>query len=769
MKEKNRNTKRFGFIVSMMLIFGLGGLSVPQLAAQVVILNPGSVAGTVTATGQNITKVTVHAIDTDGLFSASASFPFVPPSSGDLSAPSIDYDLTVEGDRNYLLIAEISIAGPGDRSMITPIHGGPSGVFVPIAVPIPGDPPTPPVPLDINVVPGFISGTISTVPPGANEIDSFSINANVFLTAFARNFSNRTFATISPPEPGLSQDYTLLVAPGFTYNENAFITVNGFLLFFGDFLGSEPAPAAGETLVHDFVIPVEATPSTIFGTARLNGLNTNVFSASVTGFIPSPFVSANTLVQADDTYSLDVIAGTWQVQPFFSYTLTVETGTLSGVFGNLRPPRESVVVGVGDNILRDFIIDPGFITGTVTFTGTNTDIDLAQLSARSVSGIGGTMAARVQPDTGEYMYVASPGDWENATFFFQFPYESDPDTSLTSTILQFAFSGALPTVSASVTTPDNLTFGTATVRLLYTVADGSELRSPEIVANRVRGGGDPVITASGRGSSAFTTAGQAIVTLFPGTWNLEAFAIVGVSRTEFGTFSVTAAEGDSVVIGGLSRPTVTVTSPTDGQEVAASSVTVVGTATDDVGISSIFINGLEVSFSSTNNLDDPNEVGFSHEVSLPMGGANTIDVVVQDIDGTLPVTLSLTVFRTTAETTFVNIDIKPGSDPNCFNVNGNGVIPVAILGSADFDVLDIDKASLSFAGLEVRMKGKKGPLCHAEDTNDDGISDLVCQFEDDPTTWTPDSTAEATVTGTLFGGTPFEGTDFICVTTQPVL
>ena len=66
MKEKNRKTKRFGFIVSIMLIFGLGGLSVPQLAAQEVILNPGSVAGSVTATGQNITRVTVHAIDTDG-------------------------------------------------------------------------------------------------------------------------------------------------------------------------------------------------------------------------------------------------------------------------------------------------------------------------------------------------------------------------------------------------------------------------------------------------------------------------------------------------------------------------------------------------------------------------------------------------------------------------------------------------------------------------------------------------------------------------------
>ncbi len=112
----------------------------------------------------------------------------------------------------------------------------------------------------------------------------------------------------------------------------------------------------------------------------------------------------------------------------------------------------------------------------------------------------------------------------------------------------------------------------------------------------------------------------------------------------------------------------------------------------------------------------------------------------------------------------VGIDIKPGSDPNCFNINGHGVIPVAILGSDTLNVLDIDTSALFFAGLEVRMRGKKGPLCHGEDFNGDEFLDLVCQFEDDPTMWTPDSTAEATLAGSLFDGTEFEGTDSICVT-----
>lgn len=111
----------------------------------------------------------------------------------------------------------------------------------------------------------------------------------------------------------------------------------------------------------------------------------------------------------------------------------------------------------------------------------------------------------------------------------------------------------------------------------------------------------------------------------------------------------------------------------------------------------------------------------------------------------------------------VAIDIKPGSDPNCFNINGNGVIPVAVLGAADFDVAEIDLASLSFGGLEVRVRGNKGPLCSVEYSNDDPYLDLVCHFEDDSGSW-ESGDAEATLTGNLFDGTSIEGSDSICIT-----
>jgi hypothetical protein len=108
------------------------------------------------------------------------------------------------------------------------------------------------------------------------------------------------------------------------------------------------------------------------------------------------------------------------------------------------------------------------------------------------------------------------------------------------------------------------------------------------------------------------------------------------------------------------------------------------------------------------------------------------------------------------------IDIKPGSNPNSFNINGNGVIPVAVLGSEAFDVTEIDVSTLSFAGLDVRVKGNGEPQCSIKDTNGDGYDDLVCQFIDDPDNWIPGD-GTATLTGQLNDGTVFHGTDSINV------
>jgi len=114
----------------------------------------------------------------------------------------------------------------------------------------------------------------------------------------------------------------------------------------------------------------------------------------------------------------------------------------------------------------------------------------------------------------------------------------------------------------------------------------------------------------------------------------------------------------------------------------------------------------------------------------------------------------------------VTIDIKPGSDPNCFNNDGHGVIPLAILGSADFDCTQIDPTTCTLSGLTLKIAGKSNKLmAHIEDVNNDGFDDLVLQIEDQDGAFQVGE-AEATLNGNLYeayGGTPIQGTDSICI------
>lgn len=99
----------------------------------------------------------------------------------------------------------------------------------------------------------------------------------------------------------------------------------------------------------------------------------------------------------------------------------------------------------------------------------------------------------------------------------------------------------------------------------------------------------------------------------------------------------------------------------------------------------------------------------------------------------------------------VSIDIKPGKG----NLVCKGTIRVAILGSDNLDVTQIDPSTLSFAELSVRER-KNGELsCRVRDVNHDGYDDFDCRYANDET--------DGTVTGTLLDGTPIEGSDQFCV------
>lgn len=86
----------------------------------------------------------------------------------------------------------------------------------------------------------------------------------------------------------------------------------------------------------------------------------------------------------------------------------------------------------------------------------------------------------------------------------------------------------------------------------------------------------------------------------------------------------------------------------------------------------------------------------------------------------------------------VELDILPGSDENPITLGRPGSIPVAILSDSDFDAsTDVDRASLTFGTTgdeeSLTFRGSGEPACGTEDVNEDGLDDLVCQFDSELT------------------------------------
>jgi hypothetical protein len=115
----------------------------------------------------------------------------------------------------------------------------------------------------------------------------------------------------------------------------------------------------------------------------------------------------------------------------------------------------------------------------------------------------------------------------------------------------------------------------------------------------------------------------------------------------------------------------------------------------------------------------------------------------------------------------ITIDIKPGSSPNSINLGSQGLIPIAILSTEDFDATLIDPDTVELAGAEVAVRGKSNKfMSHMEDVNGDGLLDLVVQVATanlDPTSF---QDGHAILTGETITGLMVQGTDEITIVPQ---
>jgi hypothetical protein len=128
----------------------------------------------------------------------------------------------------------------------------------------------------------------------------------------------------------------------------------------------------------------------------------------------------------------------------------------------------------------------------------------------------------------------------------------------------------------------------------------------------------------------------------------------------------------------------------------------------------------------------------------------------------------------------VPVDIKPQSCRNPLNVGSKGVLPVAILGTADFDVTHVDPATVELVGVSPLRWAMEDvatpyePFVGKEDAYDcteegpDGYMDLTLKFKTQEVVAALGSVNDGDVlvlslTGSLFGGEGFVGEDVVVI------
>ena len=178
-----------------------------------------------------------------------------------------------------------------------------------------------------------------------------------------------------------------------------------------------------------------------------------------------------------------------------------------------------------------------------------------------------------------------------------------------------------------------------------------------------------------------------------------------------------------------------------------------------------------------------------HVIAMGVEGPDGLFAIDLDADGDTDVLSSSTLDSTiawyengSAVELAVALDIKPGSCPNSFNRKSHGVLPVALVGTESFDVMDIDLGTVQLSrsdgvggfvdailpAFEDAATVFDGELCDCHELGGDGVVDLSIKFPSPLVTselqldeFSKNDLVPLDVTGVLLDGTAFRGSDCI--------
>jgi len=117
----------------------------------------------------------------------------------------------------------------------------------------------------------------------------------------------------------------------------------------------------------------------------------------------------------------------------------------------------------------------------------------------------------------------------------------------------------------------------------------------------------------------------------------------------------------------------------------------------------------------------------------------------------------------------VEIDIKPGSECNPVNPTSQGVLPVAVFSSVDFDATDIDSSTVLLAGAPVAQNPDDGGwMIHEQDENGDDLMDVRLHFETEQIDTELLDGEYAMAAGMTYGGLEFQGRDNVTIVPEDI-
>ena len=580
--------KKFALAVAFLIIAS----GIPLFThADEVVLNPGYISGTISITGETISSSSVSASGSSGSASTSTS--------------SGSYTLTVNvpqgSSTTYSVYAYSYLSAGGYLNFPS------QTVIVNEGLPA--------TTANFSVNPGSIQATITAT---SGTVSSF------YLYAYGGGgSSNRSFS-------GSSGLLPVVPSSSVTVYGTAYFTGGGY----ASLSSQTVSVGAGETVPLSWTVspPPPVTQGTIAGTMQLNGATVDQHYVYASG--PS---YGSTNLSGNGSYSIANLNegnyGVYAYSYFNNYTTYMYYPYAS------FNPSYSVAVTGGATTNVDISANAAFLNGTLKLTGTKSLSQASSASLRAygvyqTNSYGGSAGTNPNIQTGAYSLVVTPGSWSPYAFYFQF-YNTNPSDYLYEYLSFYDYQSYYNpvTLSADETVTKNFSYGTGSVTVNFLVLGGGTFSYPYLSGNCYKYDQNNNLqsyysfNAYNYSLSNVTEGGVTFVGM-EGTCTLTAYATVGGSSTQFGQLTVSVVPGSQqeVDIGG---PALTVTFPEPDYITDLANITVTGTATDDVNVQSVTVNGNAATL--TPPAPAPS-VNFEGTVSLSYG-PNQIQTVATDTSG----------------------------------------------------------------------------------------------------------------------------------------